>query len=445
MKLLGKVALVGTPSVGKSTLFNRMIQQRKSIISDERGITRDRLYGNCEWLGHDFILIDTGGLEIKDAPFQKEIKAQVELAIDEADIIVFVTDGKIGLTNDDEYVASLLYKVPTNKPIILVTNKIDNVESKDRAYDFYALGFGEPIITSASHGIGVGDLLDKIVSLLPNKDYPDLKGDITFTLIGRPNVGKSSLVNAILGEKRVIVSNIEGTTRDSIDTPFKRDGKNYVCIDTAGLKRRGKIYESIDKYAALRAIDAVTRAQVVLLLIDASMGITQQDRHVIEVASENYKPIVFVVNKWDLHSHEAKAQLKFTQELQSYYKFADYAPIVYLSALNKTNLPVLFKAIDQCYADFNKRVQTSLLNKVILDAQIANQAPDFNGGRVRINYASQVATCPPTFVLFVNNPKFMHFSYLRYLENTLRTTLQLETTPIKFILRKKDSGAEKLL
>lgn len=443
MKLLGKVALVGAPSVGKSTLFNRMIQQRKSIVSEERGITRDRLYSKCEWLTKDFILIDTGGLELKDAPFQKEIKAQVEFAIDEADVIVFVVDGKTGLNIDDQYVARELYKVQ-NKPIILVCNKIDNIEMKDASYDFYSLGFGEPIIVSANHGIGVGDLLDKIVENLPNKDLPDLQGEITFTLIGRPNVGKSSLINAILGEKRVITSSIEGTTRDSIDTPFIYNDKKYICIDTAGLKRRGKIYEAVDKYAAIRAIDAVSRAQIVLLVIDAYQGVTQQDRHVVDIAIENYKPVVFIINKWDLHSHEQKAQQKFSDEIYTYYKFLDYAPIVYTSAVTKLNIPKIFDAIDKCYTAYSKRVTTSLLNQIVLDAQLANQPPDFNGGRIKINYASQVSNCPPTFVLFVNNPKFMHFSYERYIENAIRKAMALDGTPIKLILRKKDGGANKL-
>ncbi|MBO8414555.1 MAG: ribosome biogenesis GTPase Der [Firmicutes bacterium] len=437
MKILGKVALVGAPSTGKSTVFNRLIQQRKSIVSEEYGITRDRLYSKCEWLGREFILIDTGGLQLKDAPFQKEIKAQVDLALDEADIIVFLVDAKTGYTLNDEYVARELYKI-TDKPVILVANKVDNMEMSANIYDFLSLGFGEPIAVSAAHGIGIGDLLDKIVSLLPNKDYEDIEGKITFTLIGRPNVGKSSLVNAILDEQRVIVSNIAGTTRDSIDTAFNYNDKSYVCIDTAGLKRKGKIYEAVDKYAALRAVDAVMRAQVVALVIAADEGITEQDRHVVEIAMENNKPVVIAVNKWDLHSKENKAQYKFTLELKSYYKFLDYAPIVFLSAKNRTNIPELFNAIDKCYLDYNKRVQTSILNQVILDAQLSNQAPDFNGGRIKINYISQFETCPPSFALFVNNPKFMHFSYERYLENVLRKTCGLETTPIKLVMRKKD-------
>lgn len=444
MKLKGRVALVGAPSTGKSTIFNRLIQQRKSIVSEEHGITRDRLYANCEWLGTEFILIDTGGLELKDAPFQKEIKAQVELAIDEADVIVFLVDGKTGRTSDDEYVASLLYKV-TDKKIILACNKIDNGDMRDRTYDFYALGFGEPIAISGVQGIGIGDLLDAIVKVLPDKEIEETEGKITFTFIGRPNVGKSSLTNAVLGEQRVIVSPIAGTTRDSIDTPFVRNGKEYICIDTAGLKRRGRIYEAIDKYAALRAMDAVVRAQVAVLVIDASEGVTEQDRHVVEVATDNNKPVVIVVNKWDLHSHEQDAQKKFGDELRTYFKFLDYSPLVFTSATQKTNLDLLFKAIDGCYEDFNKRVQTSILNDVILDAQVMNQPPDFNGGRVHITYASQVTTCPPTFVLFVNNPKFMHFSYERYLDNVLRKTFKLDNTPIRIFCRRKDKSGGRSL
>lgn len=442
MKELGTVAIVGKPSVGKSTIFNRLIQQRKSIVSEEHGVTRDRLYSQCEWLGNKFLLIDTGGLEIEKAPFQTEIRAQVELALDEADLIVFVVDGRIGVTDDDNYVAKLLYK--TKKKVILAVNKIDSIDLSSNAYEFYSLGFGDPFIVSASHGIGIGDLLDEIVKDLPEKDQSDFGQGITFAMIGRPNVGKSSLVNAILGEKRVIVSPIAGTTRDSVNTPFTRDGKEYIAVDTAGLKKRGKIYEAIDKYAALRAVDAISKAQVAVLVIDASMGIIEQDRHVIEAATENNKPVVIVVNKWDLHSHSADDQKNFTLELRSYFKFLDYSPIVYLSALYKPNLDILFQAIDKCYEDFNKRIQTSILNQVIIDAQTMNEAPDFNGGRVKITFATQVTTCPPTFVLFVNNPKFMHFSYLRYIDNTLRQAFKLTNTPIRLLCRKKGQGENKL-
>ena len=437
----GKVALVGSPSTGKSTIFNRIIGERKSIVSEEHGITRDRLYAEAEWLGETFTLIDTGGLEIVNAPFQKEIRAQVEYAIDEADVIIFLVDGKAGLTANDDYVRSLLFKV--KKKVVLACNKIDDVDHMYRIYDFYSLGFGEPIAVSGAHGIGLGDLLDKVVKMLPKKSPKAYDNAITFTFIGRPNVGKSSLTNAVLGSDRVIVSNIEGTTRDAIDQPFKRDGINYVAIDTAGLKKRGKIYEAVDKYAALRAMDAIERASVVCLLVDASTGIYEQDKHVVGYAIEQNKPIVIVVNKWDLHSHEPDAQQKFTEELRILFKFVDYAPIVYLSAKNRSGLKNLFDAIDKCFEDSNKRVPTAILNEVVLNAQIMNQAPDFNGRRLKISYVSQVKAQPPTFVFFVNNPKFLHFSYERYIDNTIRRTFNLDYTPLKFVFKSKNKEVEK--
>lgn len=437
----GKVALVGSPSTGKSTIFNRIIGERKSIVSEEHGITRDRLYAEAEWLRETFTLIDTGGLEIVNAPFQKEIRAQVEYAIDEADVIIFLVDGKAGLTANDDYVRSLLFKV--KKKVVLACNKIDDVDHMYRIYDFYSLGFGEPIAVSGAHGIGLGDLLDKVVKMLPKKSPKAYDNAITFTFIGRPNVGKSSLTNAVLGSDRVIVSNIEGTTRDAIDQPFKRDGINYVAIDTAGLKKRGKIYEAVDKYAALRAMDAIERASVVCLLVDASTGIYEQDKHVVGYAIEQNKPIVIVVNKWDLHSHEPDAQQKFTEELRILFKFVDYAPIVYLSAKNRSGLKNLFDAIDKCFEDSNKRVPTAILNEVVLNAQIMNQAPDFNGGRLKISYVSQVKAQPPTFVFFVNNPKFLHFSYERYIDNTIRRTFNLDYTPLKFVFKSKNKEVEK--
>ncbi len=437
----GKVALVGSPSTGKSTIFNRIIGERKSIVSEEHGITRDRLYAEAEWLGETFTLIDTGGLEIVNAPFQKEIRAQVEYAIDEADVIIFLVDGKAGLTANDDYVRSLLFKV--KKKVVLACNKIDDVDHMYRIYDFYSLGFGEPIAVSGAHGIGLGDLLDKVVKMLPKKSPKAYDNAITFTFIGRPNVGKSSLTNAVLGSDRVIVSNIEGTTRDAIDQPFKCDGINYVAIDTAGLKKRGKIYEAVDKYAALRAMDAIERASVVCLLVDASTGIYEQDKHVVGYAIEQNKPIVIVVNKWDLHSHEPDAQQKFTEELRILFKFVDYAPIVYLSAKNRSGLKNLFDAIDKCFEDSNKRVPTAILNEVVLNAQIMNQAPDFNGGRLKISYVSQVKAQPPTFVFFVNNPKFLHFSYERYIDNTIRRTFNLDYTPLKFVFKSKNKEVEK--
>lgn len=432
----GVVAIVGSPNVGKSTIFNRMIGERHAIVDDEAGITRDRLYGTCKWLGKSFSLIDTGGVEIKNAPFQTQIRTQVQIAIDEADVIVFIADGKLGITSDDRAVAKMLYKV--DKPVILAVNKIDEGHMIADAQEFYSLGLGEPIIVSGSHGIGIGDLLNKIVESLPENTDEGLDEDvITFCMVGRPNVGKSSLVNAILNENRVIVSDISGTTRDSIDTPFKKDDKNYIVIDTAGLKKRGKIYESIDKYSAIRALKAIERSEVVLLVIDGKEGILEQDKHVIQYATDLHKAIIIVVNKWDIVDKETNTMSDFTKLIRQEYKFLDYAPVCYVSALKKSRIDTLFQALDLVHEAYYTRIKTSLLNQVIQDAQMMNLAPHFNGGRLKILYASQVSSAPPTFVLFVNNPEFMHFSYQRYLENRLRETFNFDGTPINIICRQK--------
>ena len=411
----GIVAIVGSPNVGKSTIFNRMIGERRAIVDDELGITRDRLYGTCEWLGHKFSLIDTGGIEIKNRPFQEQIRMQAEIAINEADVIVFVVDGKLGITTDDRVVTGILRKV--NKPIILAVNKIDEGSHMADAHEFYGLGLGEPHIVSGAHGIGIGDILNEIVKYLPNND-DDLEEDkITFCVVGRPNVGKSSLTNAILNQDRVIVSNISGTTRDSIDTPFKRGDQNYLVIDTAGLKKRGKIYESIDKYSAIRALKAIERSEIVLLVLDGKEGITEQDKHVIQYATDLHKAIIIVVNKWDLVDKQTNTMSDYTKIIREEYKFLSYAPVVFLSALKKQRLDTL--------------------NEVMQDAQIMNQAPNFNGGRLKILYASQVSTAPPTIVLFVNDPDFMHFSYERYIKNRLRETFNFDGTPIRIVLKKR--------
>lgn len=431
----GIVAIVGTPNVGKSTLFNRIIGERHAIVDDESGITRDRLYGKGNWLTKDFTVIDTGGIEIGNAPFQKQIRAQVEIAIEEADVILFVTDGKLGVTDDDRYICKMLYK--TNKPIILAVNKIDNREMLANVDEFYSLGIGDPIAVSSTHGIGTGDVLDQIIKLLPDKKEKVYENAICFSIIGRPNVGKSSLTNAILGQERVIVSNIEGTTRDSIDTPFRKDDQDFVVIDTAGLKKRGRIYEAIDKYSALRALSSIDRSQVVLLVIDAETGITNQDKHVVGYAMEENKAIIIVVNKWDLVEHNENSMNEFTKKIRREFKFLDYAPVVYLSAKNKSRVHTLFPEIINAYNSYNFRVGTSILNDIIADAQIMNPTPVFNGGRLKIYFASQVSTCPPTFVLSVNNPDYMHFSYLRYLENRLRDSFEFTGSPIKFITRER--------
>ena len=427
------VAIVGSPNVGKSTIFNRMIGERHAIVDDEAGITRDRLYGVCTWNGVTFSLIDTGGIEIKDAPFQKQIRLQAEIAIDEADAIVFVTDGQVGITADDHAIAKMLYKV--NKPIILAVNKIDDGMHANNAMDFYSLGLGEPIAVSGSHGVGIGDILNEIVKHIGNNEEELKEDTITFSIIGRPNVGKSSLTNAILNQDRVIVSDISGTTRDAIDTPFKRGDKNYLVIDTAGLKKKGKIYESIDKYSAIRALKSIERSEIVLLVLDGAQGITDQDKHVIQYATDLHKAIIIVVNKWDIVDKNQNTMSDFTKKIRDEYKFLDYAPVVYLSAKTKARLSTLFDALESVHASYYTRVSTSLLNQVVQDAQMMNQAPHFNGGRVKILYASQVSVAPPTIVLFVNNKEFMHFSYLRYIENRFRDTFNFDGTPINLILR----------
>lgn len=432
---LGVVAIIGSPNVGKSTIFNRIIGRRRSIIDDQPGVTRDRLYETASWLDRDFRLIDTGGIEIANRPFQEQIRMQAQLAIDEADVVLFVTDGKKGVTNDDRLVAKMLYK--TNKPVILAVNKVDNRDMLFNVSEFYSLGLGEPIPTSGEHGIGIGDILDKIVKVLPKKEDVVYDDAITFSIIGRPNVGKSSLMNALLGESRSIVSNIVGTTRDSVDSSFERDGQRYVAIDTAGLKKRGKVYETVDKYSVLRALSAIDRSEIVVFVIDAKEGIVEQDKHVVGYAVEKKKAIIVVVNKWDLIEKTQNAMSDFEKKVRKEFKFLEYAPIVFTSALTKSRVHLIFDQLLEVHHAYDTHLSTSLLNDVIQDAQTMNEAPDFNGGRLKIYFANQANSCPPTFVLFVNNPKYAHFSYLRYIENRLRESFNLSGTPIDIVLRKR--------
>ena len=431
----GVVAIVGKPNVGKSMLFNRIVGERISIVEDSYGVTRDRLYARASWLTKEFRIIDTGGIEVSDAPFIEEIKTQALIAIEEADVIIYVGDGQIGLTSDDEYVAKLLQK--SKKPIILAINKIDNVEQKNVIYDFYNLGLGDPIPISSAHGIGIGDLLDEVIAKLPiNKQ--EVKDDvIRFSLIGRPNVGKSSLTNAILNEQRVIVSEVAGTTRDAVDIAFTKDGQNYEVVDTAGMKKRGKIFENVEKYAIIRAMNAIEKSDIVLLVMDAIAGIKEQDKHVAGYAYEQHKPIIVVVNKWDLIDKETNTMQKFEDKIKEEFKFLAYAHICFVSALENKRVQTIFEAIDATYQNTQRRVSTSVLNEVISDAQAMNQAPIFNHGRLRVYYASQVSIKPPTFVFFVNDLKHMHFSYERYLENQLRQAFDFSGTPIKIILRNR--------
>ena len=432
----GVIAIIGRPNVGKSTLFNRLIKTRLSIVDDQPGVTRDRLYGKVEWLTKNYRVIDTGGIELSDRPFQDQIRAQAEIAMEEADVIVFLCDGRSGVTVDDSYIAKLLYR--TTKPVILAVNKVDDGHLLDGLMEFYSLGLGEPVAVSSLHGIGTGDLLDRISEEMPSKTRKkEIEGQISFCLIGRPNVGKSSLVNAILNQDRVIVSNIEGTTRDAIDTPFRRDEREYIVIDTAGLKKRGRIYEAIDKYAALRALDAIDRSVVVLLVIDAEVGVREQDKNIVSYALDAGKAIIIVVNKWDTVIKDQNTMHKFKEKVRQEFQFLDYAPIVFVSAKNKERINTIFQAIDVAYDAANTRVQTSVLNDILMDAQMRNPAPNFNGGRIKILYGSQVSIQPPTFVLFVNNENYMHFSYKRYIENRLRECFEFEGTPLRIICRTK--------
>ena len=431
------VAIVGKPNVGKSSLFNRIVGERKSIVYDQPGVTRDRIYCKASWLTREFNLIDTGGIEIEDRPFQESIRAQAEIAIDEADVIIFLCDGRTEVSDDDYLIARMLKKA--NKPIILAVNKIDDISLAANAYDYYKLGIDSDIIVvSTTHGIGVGDLLDKVLELLPKYEQKEKDDTIHFSLIGRPNVGKSSLCNAILNEERVIVSNIEGTTRDAIDTAFVRDGQNYVVIDTAGLRKKGKDYEAIDKYAAIRALSAIERSDVVLLVIDGKKGILEQDRSVVSYAVEEGKPLIIIVNKWDLVDKSETTMNEYVKDLKENFKFCSYATFMFVSALTKKRVGLITEEISKVYKNASKHIPTSIVNEIILDAFAYNPTPDFNGGRLKIFYANQVSTNPPLIILFVNDPNFMHFSYKRYLENRLRERIDFEGTPIKIVCRARD-------
>ena len=432
----GVVAIVGRPNVGKSSIFNRLVEEKNAITDDQRGITRDRLYGKCEWLDQVFSVIDTGGIEIKDVPFMEEIIAQAQLAMDEADVIIFVVDGRVGVTNQDRDVMNILHR--TKKPVIVAANKIDDVNLKDNIYDFYSLGVDNVFPVSAIHGIGIGDMLDTIVSLLPIKKEKDYSDAIEFCIIGQPNVGKSSLTNAILGTERVIVSDIAGTTRDAIDTPFVRDGKNYVVIDTAGIRKQGKVYENAEKYSFLRALKAVERASITLIVLDGSKDIEEQDKRIAGYPVEANCATIIVVNKWDLVNKDSKSMNRYIEKIRSHFLYLSYAPIVFLSALKNERIHTLFDTINEVYENYTRRIPTNVLNDVVLDATLFNPAAVFNGGALKINYVSQVSVAPPTFVFFVNDGKYLHFSYQRYLDNQIRKSFIFDGTPIKMIFRKKE-------
>ena len=428
------VAIVGRPNVGKSTLFNRIAGERISIVEDTPGVTRDRIYTHAEWLGKNFNLIDTGGIDMSDQPLTTQIREQAEIAIDEADVIVLVVDVQNGITDADEKVAQLLYR--SNKPVVLAVNKVDNPERRSDIYDFYSLGLGEPYPVSSVHGIGLGDLLDAVIKNFPDTADNQKDDSIRFSLIGRPNVGKSSLVNAILGQQRVIVSDIAGTTRDAINTQFVADHRKFTMVDTAGIKKKGKLYENTERYALMRSMKAIDDSDVVLVVLNADEGIRDLDKHIAGYAHEAGKGVIIVVNKWDLiKNRDHRTMTVFTTLIRNEFQYLSYAPIIFVSAVTKQRLIKIPQLIEKVYDHARRRIKSSTLNDVLMDAIAANPTPSTNGKRLRVYYGTQVAVEPPTFVIFVNDPDLMHFSYERYLENRIREAFDFSGTPIHLIKR----------
>ena len=429
------VAIVGQPNVGKSTLFNRIINERVAIVEDRPGVTRDRNYARASWMGHQFSIIDTGGITWEDSTIDEEIRAQAEIAIEEADVIVMLADASQGVTSLDERIAHLLYRA--DKPVLLAVNKADNPEQRTDIYDFYSLGLGDPIPVSGSHGTGIGDLLDEVVKNFPADAEKTEEGVISFSVIGRPNWGKSSIVNRLLGEERVIVANEEGTTRDAIDTPFVKDGTKFRVVDTAGIRRRGKVYEKTEKYSVMRAMSAMERSDVAILVLDASTGIREQDKHVAGYAHEAGLGMIIAVNKWDLPKKDSSSGKDFEAVIREEFSYLDYAPIVFVSAKTGKNIDQLPKMVKEVYENKNQRIQSSVLNDLLLEASRLVPAPMVKGKRLRVYYMTQVKTNPPTFVVFCNDPELMHFSYQRFLINQLRENFDFTGTPIKILPRKR--------
>lgn len=430
------IAIVGRPNVGKSTLFNRIAGERISIVEDTPGVTRDRIYATGEWLGKEFSIIDTGGIDLGDEPFMDQIRHQAEIAIEEADVIIFVGSGQEGVTDADELVARILFK--SNKPVILAVNKVDNPEMRNEIYEFYSLGLGDPYPVSGSHGLGLGDVLDEAIRHFSTEIEPEEEGVIKFSLIGRPNVGKSSLINGILGEERVIVSEIEGTTRDAVDTHFVgENGQKFTMIDTAGMRKRGKVYESTEKYSVMRAMRAIERSDIVLFVINAEEGIREQDKRIAGYAHEAGRGLIIVVNKWDLVKKDTNSMRDFEQEIREEFQYLDYAPIIFVSAVTRQRLNKLPELIERVSESQNLRIPSSVLNDVIMDAVAINPTPTDKGRRLKIFYSTQVAVKPPAFVIFVNEEELMHFSYARFLENQIRNAFTFEGTPIRIIARRR--------
>ena len=432
------VAVVGRPNVGKSTFFNKIARRRISIVEDTPGVTRDRIYADCEWLNHKFTLIDTGGIEPHtDDILLRQMRRQAEVAIDTCDVILFFTDGRTGMTADDEDVATMLRK--SGKPVVLVVNKVDSASMNDAVYEFYNLGLGDPFPISSVNLLGLGDLLDEMVRHFPEQDEPEEEEHtIQIAVVGRPNVGKSSLVNRILGQERSMVSDIAGTTRDAIDTAFTRDGQRYNIIDTAGIRRKRAIEEeSIERYSIVRALAAVRRCDVAVIVINGEDGVTEQDTKVAGYVHDEGKAAIIVVNKWDAVEKDTNTMEAYRKKVLDALKFMDYAPVLFISALTGQRVPKVLDTVKAVYEQTSRRITTGLLNDMLADATAAQQPPFSAGRQLKIYYATQQSVCPPTFVFFVNDESLMHFAYQRYLENQFRKSFGFEGTPLKFILRQK--------
>lgn len=432
------VALVGRPNVGKSTLFNRLVGKKEAIIEDTPGVTRDRIYGTVNYENYSYHLIDTGGIEIEKDNINKEIKMQADIAIEEADIVLFIVDGKEGITSSDKIVKEMLLK--SGKPVIVVVNKEDSKLFKDNMYDFYSLGLDKYVNISAEAGTGIYELQEEITKNFKEIEEEAEDTNIKFSIIGRPNVGKSSLVNAILNEDRVIVSDVAGTTRDAVDTKFTYHGEEFVVIDTAGMRKKGKIYENIEKYSLLRALKAIDRSDVCVLVINAEEGIIEHDKHIAGYALEAGKAIVIAVNKWDLIEDKEKEMKKFTKEIRSEFSFMPYAKIVFLSALTKKRIHLLMPEIIKANENAHREIKTSTLNNVIMDAYALNLPPTYKNKRLKIYFSNQTKTCPPTFNISVNSKGLVHFSYKRYIENKIRENFDFDGTPI--VINFKNKGEQ---
>lgn len=435
--MTGLVAIVGRPNVGKSTFFNKIIGKRMSIVEDTPGVTRDRIYAEAEWLEHRFMLVDTGGIELSsDDVFFAQMRRQAEIAVETADVILFFTDARQGLVSDDLDIAEYLRR--RHDRVLLVVNKVDSPKQEDAVFDFYSLGLGEPSVISAQQGLGIGDLLDRIVSQLPDGEMQAHDGRIDIAVVGKPNAGKSSLVNKMLGEERVIVSNIPGTTRDAIDTVFEHEGQSYKLIDTAGIRRKRSVEDdTVERYSVIRSLDAIRRCDVALIVIDATEGMTEQDTKIAGYVHEQGKASVVLVNKWDAVEKNTKTADEFKKRLYADLAFMDYVQIEFISALSGQRLHRILPAVNAAYEQAVKRIPTGVLNDALHDAIAVNQPPADRGRRLKIFYCTQTSVQPPTFVLFVNDPKLMHFSYQRYLENYFRRTFGFEGTPVRLILRSR--------